>query len=93
MLEILLFIVMAGMLLGLFFWPLSHLQAVVEPTTPEVGSEEVVIDGASVNVFLLQMRQEIETTLCPRPTDSVLVRHYDGLVAAQLAERLAAMPN
>lgn len=50
-------------------------------------------ESFSGNQFLLQLQQEIEDGLFPRPTDSVLVRHYDSLVAAHLEERLANMPN
>jgi hypothetical protein len=39
--------------------------------------------------FLTQLKNEIEVSLFPRPTDSVLRRHYDALVAAELESRLA----
>ncbi|MDT4288920.1 hypothetical protein RO575_05080 [Methylomonas sp. MO1] len=38
--------------------------------------------------FLTQLQSEIEATLFPRPTDSMLQRHYDALVAAKLENRL-----
>jgi hypothetical protein len=41
--------------------------------------------------FLNHMKNEIEAELFPRPTDSVLRRHYDTLVAAELENRLALM--
>lgn len=50
-------------------------------------------DTVSGNEFLAQLQREIELTLFPRPTDSVLKRHYDSLVASKLGERLAKMPN
>jgi hypothetical protein len=43
--------------------------------------------------FLASMQHEIESALCPRPTDSILQRHYDALVNAELESRLAAMPD
>jgi len=43
--------------------------------------------------FLMHLRDEIESALWPRPTDSILQRHYDALVSAELENRLAAMPD
>jgi hypothetical protein len=43
--------------------------------------------------FLTHLRDEIESALWPRPTDSVLQRHYDALVNAELENLLAAMPD
>lgn len=43
--------------------------------------------------FLNYLQSEIESALFPRPTDSVLQRHYDTLVNAELENRLAAMPD
>lgn len=43
--------------------------------------------------FLSYLQSEIESALFPRPTDSVLQRHYDALVSAELENRLAAMPD
>ncbi|MGY6276161.1 hypothetical protein [Methylomonas sp. MgM2] len=41
--------------------------------------------------FLSYLKDEIEADLFPRPTCSVLQRHYDSLVAAELENRLALM--
>lgn len=41
--------------------------------------------------FLTHLKNEVEAELFPRPTDSVLRRHYDALVAAELQNRLALM--
>jgi hypothetical protein len=41
--------------------------------------------------FLNHLQSEIEADLFPRPTDSVLRRHYDTLVAVELRNRLALM--
>jgi len=43
--------------------------------------------------FLTHLRDEIESALWPRPTDSILQRHYDALVSAELENRLAVMPD
>lgn len=43
--------------------------------------------------FLMHLQSEIESALFPRPTDSILQRHYDTLVSAELENRLAAMPD
>ncbi|MFU8788912.1 MAG: hypothetical protein ACNA7G_07775 [Methylobacter sp.] len=43
--------------------------------------------------FLAYLQSEIESALFPRPTDSVLQRHYDALIRAELENRLAAMPD
>lgn len=37
----------------------------------------------------LKIQREIEGSLFPRPSDSVLRRHYDALVAAEVENRLA----
>ncbi|MDD5413000.1 MAG: hypothetical protein PHF31_16615 [Methylobacter sp.] len=50
-------------------------------------------DSTSKPHFLTHLRGEIESALWPRPTDSVLQRHYDALVNAELENRLAAMPD
>ncbi|MDD2761918.1 MAG: hypothetical protein PHH11_16695 [Methylomonas sp.] len=41
--------------------------------------------------FLTYLKDEIEAELSPRPTCSVLQRHYDALVAVELENRLALM--
>ncbi|TAK61860.1 hypothetical protein [Methylobacter sp.] len=50
-------------------------------------------DSAPKQSFLTHLQNEIESALFPRPTDSVLQRHYDSLVSAELETRLAAMPD
>jgi hypothetical protein len=50
-------------------------------------------DSALKPPFLTHLRGEIESGLWPRPTDSVLQRHYDALVSAELENRLATMPD
>ncbi len=41
--------------------------------------------------FLTYLQSQIEAELFPRPTDSVLQRHYDALVEMELKNRLAIM--
>ncbi len=58
------------------------------------ASELVVpVDSTSKQSFLTHLQSEIESALFPRPTDSILQRHYDALVNAELENRLAAMPD
>jgi len=54
---------------------------------------EVQEDAAASQTFLGHLQSEIEAALFPRPTDSILQRHYDALVNAELENRLAAMPD
>jgi hypothetical protein len=56
--------------------------------------ELIASEGATLKQnFLTHLQSEIESVLCPRPTDSILKRHYDALVSAELENRLAAMPD
>ncbi|MFA6163642.1 MAG: hypothetical protein WC685_09460 [Methylobacter sp.] len=41
--------------------------------------------------FLTRLQAEIEFEVFPRPTDSILKRHYDSLIVAKIADRLAEM--
>lgn len=41
--------------------------------------------------FLMHLQNQVEAELFPRPTDSVLRRHYEALVAVELQNRLALM--
>ncbi|WP_333877453.1 hypothetical protein [Methylobacter sp.] len=50
-------------------------------------------DSTGTQNFLTHLQNEIESALFPRPTDSILQRHYDTLVSAELENRLAAMPD
>ncbi|MCK9395516.1 MAG: hypothetical protein M0Q44_07990 [Methylobacter sp.] len=50
-------------------------------------------DSTFTQNFLTHLQSEIEAALFPRPTDSILQRHYDALVSAELENRLAAMPD
>ncbi len=58
------------------------------------GSELTVPEDSTLKQsFLTHLQSEIESALFPRPTDSILQRHYDALVNAELENRLAAMPD
>lgn len=59
-------------------------------SNPELSVPE---DAALKQNFLMHLQSEIESALFPRPTDSILQRHYDALVSAELENRLAAMPD
>jgi len=54
---------------------------------------EVQADSTPKQTFLEHLQSEIEAALFPRPTDSILQRHYDALVNAELENRLSAMPD
>ncbi|MGZ8221491.1 MAG: hypothetical protein ACXW1Z_14200 [Methylobacter sp.] len=54
---------------------------------------EIAEDSTIKQSFLSHLQTEIESALFPRPTDSILQRHYDTLVNAELENRLAAMPD
>ncbi|MFZ2404556.1 MAG: hypothetical protein WAW41_05420 [Methylobacter sp.] len=57
-------------------------------------SELIVPEDLTIKQnFLTHLQSEIESALFPRPTDSILQRHYDALVNAELENRLAAMPD
>ncbi|AMK76635.1 MULTISPECIES: hypothetical protein [Methylomonas] len=41
--------------------------------------------------FITQVYSEIETSLSPRPSDSVLLRHHQALIMTKLEQRLAEL--
>jgi hypothetical protein len=51
------------------------------------------LDSTPKQSFFEHLQSEIESTLWPRPTDSILQRHYDALANAELEKRLAVMPD
>ncbi|MCF7965643.1 MAG: hypothetical protein K9L79_08915 [Methylobacter tundripaludum] len=64
--------------------------------TGDFGSNSGLVvseDSTLQQNFLMHLQNEIESALFPRPTDSILQRHYDALVNAELENRLAAMPD
>lgn len=54
---------------------------------------KILEDSTPKQTFLRHLQSEIESALFPRPTDSILQRHYDALINAELENRLAAMPD
>ncbi len=59
------------------------------PLAKEHASEDATLR----NPFLGQLQADIEAALFPRPTDSVLQRHYDAMVAFEVRNRLAEMTS
>ncbi len=78
---------------GLLFSTKAHRQSDASsgfcPNT-ELRSSD---DSVTHRSFLMYLETEIESALWPRPTDSVLQRHYDTLVSVELENRLATMPD
>ncbi len=75
---------------NLLFTRKPHQQAAIAcDASLDIGLE----DPVDKDNFLNYLQNEIESALFPRPTDSVLQRHYDSLVNAELENRLAAMPD
>jgi hypothetical protein len=68
-----------------------------KPAQPPVAyvDSELKVAGESTEKpsFLAYLQSEIEAAFSPRPTDSILQRHYDAMVNAELESRLAAMPD
>jgi len=62
-----------------------------ENATLMTATEQAIISQSAEEApsFLEQLQGEIEATLFPRPTDSVLRRHYDTLVAVEVENRLS----
>jgi len=98
MLEMIVLFIMLVLFVSGFFSPLTNaMQSLCKPDSSEKDSPEPVAikanqsaHGETVN-FLSHLQNQIETELFPRPTCSVLQRHYDALVAAELENRLALM--
>lgn len=57
------------------------------------ATQSVSAEPGFGNPFLGQLRSEIEAALFPRPTDSVLQRHYDAMVALEVRNRLAELTS
>jgi hypothetical protein len=99
MLEIIVLVSIAGLFAVCLFSPKSCSLAFFgksdkagshsAPLAKEPASE----DSTLRNPFLGQLQADIEAALFPRPTDSVLQRHYDAMVAIEVRNRLAAMTS
>lgn len=59
--------------------------------TTQVTSENVPEDYLTNKDFLAQLRADIAACKPSRPTDSVLQRHYDSIIDAELIDRLNAI--
>ena len=80
------------------FFPTGYIfsqqaDAACDPCSDPNSELSIHEDPAPKPHFLAHLQNEIESTLFPRPTDSILKRHYDTLVSAELENRLAAMPD
>lgn len=60
-----------------------------DATLMTATEQAIISQSAETPSFLEQLQGEIEATLFPRPTDSVLRRHYDTLVAVEVENRLS----
>ncbi|QPK64772.1 hypothetical protein IVG45_07440 [Methylomonas sp. LL1] len=72
----------------LFFSKLQQPAGGGQPAAPVKAKQQSSSEAFN---FLTHLKSEIEADLFPRPTDSVLRRHYDALVAVELENRLALM--
>lgn len=72
-----------------FFSKAAAKSSAADKVALQVASKSKAVEEIS---FLSQLQREIEATLFPRPTDSILQRHYDALVAVELRNRLKGLP-
>lgn len=56
---------------------------------PEPDKPSIPEDATLRRHYLAKLRDDIQAALFPRPTDSVLQRHYDALVNLEMEKRLA----
>ncbi len=62
------------------------------PVDQKMGKEKIISvpeDSTLKRHFLNNLQVEVESELPPRPTCSMLKRHFDTLVIAEMDERLA----
>jgi hypothetical protein len=69
----------------------QHIEITVEERTANVAESKIPEDSVLRRHFLTNLQAGIEATFAPRPTDSVLKRHHDALVAAEMENRLAEL--
>lgn len=101
MFEVILFFLVMFLIAACAFFPLGYSmlyfskspqQSTVAGKSRATPSELRIPEESTLRRhFLTHLQSEIESALFPRPADSVLQRHYDALVAAELENRLAAM--
>lgn len=72
-----------------FFSKFSQQSSVANQMESSADSELKILERS--NHLLTRLQNEIESSFGPRPTDSVLRRHYDALVASEFESRLAAL--
>ncbi len=99
MFEVILLVIVMFVMVTCAFFPLdysmvffsksSQQSAVVNQVESTADSELRILEES--NRLLTRLIGEIESSYGPRPTDSVLRRHYDTLVASELEIRLAAL--
>lgn len=75
---------------GRQFFSKSEQLAGSKQKSVSASSSKQAVHGESVS-FLAHLKKQIEAELYPRPTCSVLQRHYDAMVAVELKNRLALM--
>lgn len=73
-----------------FFSKSSQQSPVANQQRESAADSELAILKRS-NHLLTRLQSEIESSFGPRPTESVLRRHYDTLVASEFEARLAAL--
>lgn len=99
MLEIIVLVSIAGLFAVCLFFPkigslpwFGKSEPAASPSAPQT-SEPASAETSLLNPFLGQLQADIEAALFPRPTDSVLQRHYDAMVAYEVRNRLATMTS
>lgn len=96
MFEIIVLAVMLFLFAACLFNPFANcVRYFTRSASAQAGSSELAVQPSGKSgesyTFLTHLKHEVEAELFPRPTDSVLRRHYDALVAAELQNRLALM--
>ncbi|WP_027157815.1 hypothetical protein [Methylobacter luteus] len=99
MFEVILLVLVMFVMAACAFFPLGYSmvffsksaqQSTVANQVESTADSELRILEES-NHLLTRLISEIESSFGPRPTDSVLRRHYNTLVASELETRLAAL--
>lgn len=97
MFEIIVLVMVMVLFVSCFFTPFggiaswSGLLRFFKSNPKAIVSHEQTQNASETPHFLRYLQSQIEAELFPRPTDSVLQRHYDTLVAVELKNRLSIM--
>ena len=97
MFEIIVLFMIMVLFVSCFFPPFASLPSLFSrlrffKSNPKaIVSPEQIQNASETPHFLSYLQSQIEAELFPRPTDSVLQRHYDTLVAVELENRLSIM--